>query len=79
MILNIATMLQLFSRAIVKQKLSWGNSWQNDRYQKAHPASVMEASPPMASVNILHAFLQANDILLEVKINTKTSSNTLSV
>ena len=53
MILNIATMLPLFSRAIVKQKLSWGNSWQNDRYQKAHPASVMEASPPVASVNIL--------------------------
>lgn len=53
MILSIVTMLQLFSRAIVKQKLCWGSSWQNDRYQKAHPASVMQASPPVASVNIL--------------------------
>ena len=52
MILNIAMMLQLFSREIVKEKLSWGSSWQSDRYQEAHPASGMQASPPVASVNI---------------------------
>lgn len=52
MILNIVTDASVVFKSNCQTKVVLGSSWQNDRYQKAHPASVMQASP-VASVNIL--------------------------